>query len=186
MRSTTPRRHDVRRVTSNESTMALARERHDENLVAHASEILGSPQRAGVKVNPRGCGKRAGANVTVCNAGVVGAAISATAVGKANKEKAQFEAESQTPQFGRLAWLAVTPRRAGAGRVEAEGAGRARAEGCDRPCAAEGTRGSGARRCGDHLLAAADDPLQGRGALGARGAAARAQTGAGGCERPTG
>jgi hypothetical protein len=78
--------------------------------MAHdASEILGSPQLAGVKVNPRGFAKRAGANFTGMYAGVVGAAISATAAGKANKQKAQFEAESQTPLFGRLEWLAVTP-----------------------------------------------------------------------------
>jgi hypothetical protein len=77
--------------------------------MAHdASEMLGSPQLAGVKVNPRGFAKRAGANFTGMYAGVVGAAISATAVGKANKQKAEFEVESQTPQFGRLAWLAVT------------------------------------------------------------------------------
>ena len=41
-------------------------------------------------------------------AGVVGAAISATATGRANNQKAKFEAESQAPQFGRLAYLAVT------------------------------------------------------------------------------
>ncbi len=40
--------------------------------MAHdASEILGSPQLAGVKVNPRGLGRRAGANATGAYAGAL-------------------------------------------------------------------------------------------------------------------
>lgn len=77
--------------------------------MAHdASGILGSAQLAGVKVNPRGFGKSQGANFTGMYAGVVGAVISATAVGKANKKKAQAAAVSTAPKFGRLAYLAVT------------------------------------------------------------------------------
>jgi hypothetical protein len=77
--------------------------------MAHdASEILGSPQQAGVKVNPRGMAKKGAAPFVGMYAGVVGAAISATAVGRANKQRASFEQESETPRFGRLAYLAVT------------------------------------------------------------------------------
>ena len=77
--------------------------------MAHdASEILGSAQLAGVKVNPRGFGRRAGANFTGANAGLVGAAVSAAAVGRANKKKAEAAAASSAPGFGGIAYLAVT------------------------------------------------------------------------------
>jgi hypothetical protein len=78
--------------------------------MAHdASQILGSPQLAGVKVNPRGYGKRQGANFSgMYVGGVLGAAISATAAGRANKKKAQADAASSAPKFGRLAYLAAT------------------------------------------------------------------------------
>jgi hypothetical protein len=77
--------------------------------MAHdASEILGSPQLAGVKVNPRGMAKRVGANSVGMYAGAVGAVVSATAAGRASKQQAKFEQEAQTPKFGRLAYLAVT------------------------------------------------------------------------------
>ncbi|MGA3362255.1 MAG: hypothetical protein ABSD82_09515 [Solirubrobacteraceae bacterium] len=77
--------------------------------MAHdASQILGSPQLAGVKVNPRGMATKGAAPFVGMYAGVVGAAISATAVGRANKQRADFEQESETPRFGRLAYLAVT------------------------------------------------------------------------------
>jgi hypothetical protein len=76
--------------------------------MAHdASTVLGSPQLAGVKVNPRGMAKKGAAPFVGMYAGVVGAAISATAVGRANKQRASFEQESETPRFG-LAFLAVT------------------------------------------------------------------------------
>lgn len=77
--------------------------------MAHdASELLGSPQLAGVKVNPRGMAKKTSANFSGMYAGLIGAAISATAAGRANKQRAKIVAESQTPNFGRLAYLAVT------------------------------------------------------------------------------
>ena len=77
--------------------------------MAHdASAILGSPQLAGVKVNPRGMAKKQSAPFVGMYAGVVGAVISASAGGKANKQAAKYEAESEAPRFGRLAWLAVT------------------------------------------------------------------------------
>jgi hypothetical protein len=77
--------------------------------MAHdASEILGAPQLAGVKVNPRGFGRRAGANFTGGNAGLIGAAVSAAAVDRANKKKAEAAAASSAPDFGRIAYLAVT------------------------------------------------------------------------------
>jgi hypothetical protein len=63
-----------------------------------ASEILGSPQLAGVKVNRQGTTKKA-------YVGAVGTAI----IDKANERKGNVAPESQTPDFGRLAWLAVTP-----------------------------------------------------------------------------
>jgi hypothetical protein len=62
-----------------------------------ASEILGSPQLAGVKVNRQGTTKKA-------YVGIVGAKI----IDKANERKGKVAPESQTPDFGRLAWLAVT------------------------------------------------------------------------------
>jgi len=77
--------------------------------MAHdASAILGSPQLAGVKVNPRGMAKKQSAPFVGMYAGVVGAAISATASGRANKQAAKYDGESEAPKFGRLAWLAVT------------------------------------------------------------------------------
>jgi hypothetical protein len=74
-----------------------------------ASQVLGSPQLAGVKVNPRGAGRSRGASsVGVGVGGLVGGAISAGASMKADKRKVEFAAESETPKFGRLAYLAVT------------------------------------------------------------------------------
>ena len=74
-----------------------------------ASQLLGSPQRAGAKVQPRGFGKKVAAGSTgMYVGGAVGAAISATRQQKAGKQQAQFAADSQTPKFGRLAFLAVT------------------------------------------------------------------------------
>ena len=77
--------------------------------MAHdASEILGSAQLAGVKVNPRGFGKSTGANFTGMYAGLVGAAVSTVAAGRAKKQQAEAAALSTAPRFGRLAYLAVT------------------------------------------------------------------------------
>jgi hypothetical protein len=69
---------------------------------------LGSAQLAGVKVNPRGFGRRAGANFTGANAGLVGAAVSAAALTRANKKKAEARAASSAPDFGGIAYMAVT------------------------------------------------------------------------------
>jgi hypothetical protein len=79
------------------------------------SEILGAPQLAGVKVNPLGFGKKTAGKFGGAGAGGgVGGAVSAgitNAMGmKAEKKARQAAAESQTPQFGILAYLAVTER----------------------------------------------------------------------------
>jgi len=60
-----------------------------------ASEILGSPQLAGVKINPRGMAKRVAGNVT----GTLPASIAYGSTAPAT---------SETPTFGRLAYLVVT------------------------------------------------------------------------------
>ncbi len=62
-----------------------------------ASQLLGSPQLAGAKVNPRGMARRVARNV----AGTLPARI---AYGPNDR------APSETPSFGRLAYLAVTDR----------------------------------------------------------------------------
>ena len=71
-----------------------------------ASQILGSPQLAGVKVNPRGAAKSriagsAGAGV----GGIVGGALGASADKIAGR---QPQGASETPKFGRVAYLAVS------------------------------------------------------------------------------
>jgi hypothetical protein len=73
-----------------------------------ASDILGSPQLAGVKVNPRGAGKATAGNFAGMYAGAIGAGISAARGMKAGQEKAELAATSETPKFGKLAYLAVT------------------------------------------------------------------------------
>jgi hypothetical protein len=60
-----------------------------------ASSVLGSPQLAGVKVNPRGMAKRV--------AGNVGGRLPARIVYGSSDQTT-----SQSPDFGRLAYLAVT------------------------------------------------------------------------------
>jgi hypothetical protein len=60
-----------------------------------ASALLGSPQVAGVKVNPRGMAKRVAGNQ-------VGRATARVVLG------ASDTSPSQTPDFGRNAFLAVT------------------------------------------------------------------------------
>jgi hypothetical protein len=82
-----------------------------------ASEILGAQQIAGVKVNPRGMGKKVAAPFTGMYGavgagavgGLIGGAVSAGATGKAIREKEAAARASETPQFGRLAYLVVTP-----------------------------------------------------------------------------
>jgi hypothetical protein len=73
-----------------------------------ASSVLGSPQLAGVKVNPRGAGRSKIAASAGLGGGVVGAAIGAGAGMKAERKQAQIASASETPNFGRLAYLAVT------------------------------------------------------------------------------
>lgn len=74
-----------------------------------ASQLLGAPQRAGAKVQPRGFGKKVVAgSAGMYVGGAVGAVISAAGQQKAGKQQAQFDAASETPKFGRLAFLAVT------------------------------------------------------------------------------
>lgn len=74
-----------------------------------ASQLLGSPQRAGVNVTPKGFGKRVAAgSAGMYVGGAVGAVISAARQQKAGKEQAQAAADSETPSFGRFALLAVT------------------------------------------------------------------------------
>jgi hypothetical protein len=73
-----------------------------------ASEILGASQLAGVKVNPRGAGKSKAASFSGMYGGLVGAGIGAAAGMKAEQSQAQTASGSQTPRFGRLAFLAVT------------------------------------------------------------------------------
>jgi hypothetical protein len=72
-----------------------------------ASQLLGSPQVAGVKVSPKGftmsvATGNAGAGV----GGLLGAVVSATASTKADRRQAKMA--SETPGFGRAAYLAVT------------------------------------------------------------------------------
>jgi hypothetical protein len=72
-----------------------------------ATQILGSPQLAGVKVSPKGFAKSTAAgSAGVGVGGILGGAISATAGTLAGKREAQMR--SSTPAFGRAAYLAVT------------------------------------------------------------------------------
>lgn len=73
-----------------------------------AGEVLGSPQLAGVKVNPRGMAKSKSMGMSGMYAGVIGAAAGAAAGMRAEKKQRRMAAESVTPKFGRLAYLAVT------------------------------------------------------------------------------
>jgi hypothetical protein len=77
-------------------------------MASDAGEVLGSPQLAGVKVNPRGMAKSKSVGMSGMYAGVIGAAAGAAAGMRAEKKQAQMAAESVTPKFGRLAYLAVT------------------------------------------------------------------------------
>jgi hypothetical protein len=68
-----------------------------------ASQLLGSQQIAGVKVNPRGRAKKTGGAVAGGAAGLLAGKLGARiALGATDKSP------HQTPQFGRLGYLAVT------------------------------------------------------------------------------
>jgi hypothetical protein len=73
-----------------------------------ASEVLGSPQLAGVTVNPRGLAKSRSLGMSGIYAGLIGAVVSSFASMKAGQKQAKIAAESQTPEFKRIALLAVT------------------------------------------------------------------------------
>ena len=73
-----------------------------------ATEILGAAQIAGVKVNPRGMGKRTAAPFAGMYTGIVGAGIGAAKSLRADQGKVGFAAASDTPKFGKLAYLVVT------------------------------------------------------------------------------
>jgi len=82
-------------------------------MALEASGRLGSPQLAGVKVNPLGFGARvAGRSAGAPGAGILGEAItagvSAAITMRAQKQAKGEAAKSKTPQFGRLAFLAVS------------------------------------------------------------------------------
>ena len=70
-----------------------------------ASEMLGVPQQAGVKVNPRGMGMRAATLYGGYSGGAIGPAINAR---RHPNTSGRSAAGSDTPTFGRLAYLAVT------------------------------------------------------------------------------
>ena len=74
-----------------------------------ATQILGSQQIAGVKVNPRGMGKSVGSFYGGMYGGAIGAAVGAARSMKAAEQKAHYAQTSDTPKFGRLAYLMVTP-----------------------------------------------------------------------------
>jgi hypothetical protein len=75
-------------------------------LALNASDILGSPEVAGCKVNPRGANKG-----TIAKAGA-GQGIGGLAAGVvADKKRKPEQAEAATsaaPSFGTIAWLALT------------------------------------------------------------------------------
>jgi hypothetical protein len=71
-----------------------------------ASQILGSPQVAGCKVNPRGTNKATMRQVGM-GEGLGGAITSAVAGKHVGAERAQAAA-SETPSFEVIAWLALT------------------------------------------------------------------------------
>ena len=72
-----------------------------------ASEVLGSPQIAGARVNPKGFAKKTITSSAAKHAGLVGAAVTARAGYKAQQEQAAAATESDTPKF-KLAYLALT------------------------------------------------------------------------------
>jgi hypothetical protein len=72
------------------------------------SAQIGSPQVAGTQVSPRGAGKQAMAWGAGTAGGLIPAVIGAAAGQKAAKDAVKLRAESETPQFGRLGFLALT------------------------------------------------------------------------------
>jgi hypothetical protein len=71
-----------------------------------ASQLLGSPQLAGSKVNPRGTNKATMSKVG--GAGGLGGAVAGAVAGKhVGAERAQAAA-SETPAFEVIGWLALT------------------------------------------------------------------------------
>src|ERR671933_2402346 len=72
-----------------------------------ASQVLGSPQIAGARVNPKGFAKKTITASAAKHAGVVGAAVTARAGYKAQQEQATAAEASDTPKF-KLAYLALT------------------------------------------------------------------------------
>ena len=72
-----------------------------------ASKLLGSPQVAGARVNPKGFAKKTVTASAAKHAGLVGAAVTARAGIKAQQDQAEAAAVSDTPRF-RLAYLSVT------------------------------------------------------------------------------
>ena len=72
-----------------------------------ASDVLGSPQIAGARVNPKGFAKKTITASGAKHAGVVGAAVTARAGYTAQQEQAAAAAASDTPSF-KLAYLALT------------------------------------------------------------------------------
>jgi hypothetical protein len=73
-----------------------------------ASQILGSPQLAGVIVSPVGAGLQTGAKFGGAGGGLAGAVVAAAVASKATKESAEAAAVSTAPEFGRWGFLAVT------------------------------------------------------------------------------
>jgi hypothetical protein len=78
-----------------------------------ASALLGSPEIAGVKVNPRGFGKALMSRTSVggvgAAAGISRVIVQAFTAKKAREERAEA-AHSTAPTFRQLAWLALTER----------------------------------------------------------------------------
>jgi hypothetical protein len=75
-------------------------------LALNASDILGSPEVAGCKVNPRGANKGAIAKAGA-GQGIGGMAAGVVADKKRKAEQAEA-ATSVAPSFGTIAWLALT------------------------------------------------------------------------------
>jgi hypothetical protein len=83
--------------------------RREIKMSLDASKLLGSQQMAGTTVSPRGFGKKLmTGSADMYLGGAAGAAISAAGEKKGGRQQAQWAASSQTPTFGRFAYLAST------------------------------------------------------------------------------